>query len=146
VSQRPIRILLVEDSPSDAELAVQAFKQSKTANEITVITDGKEALLYLRKKGKYAVAVRPDLILLDLNLPKLDGHAVLKEIKQDESLMSIPVVILTTSEDEKDIAEAYRLQASAFITKPVDFVKFISVAKDIQQFYFVLATLPVTGR
>jgi CheY-like chemotaxis protein len=146
VNKKSIRILLIEDSPSDAELAVQAFKQSKLANEITVITDGKEALLYLRKKGKYAVAVRPDLILLDLNLPKLDGYAVLKEIKQDESLMAIPVVILTTSEDEKDVLAAYKLQASAFVTKPVDFVKFISVAKDIQQFYFVLATLPVTGR
>jgi two-component system, chemotaxis family, response regulator Rcp1 len=146
LNKKDIRILIIDDSPSDAELAVQAFRQSKMSNEITVVTDGKEALSYLLKKGKYADAVRPDLILLDLNLPKVDGYSVLKEIKQDESLKSIPVVILTTSEDEKDVQAAYRLQASAFITKPVDFVKFVSVAKDIQQFYFVLATLPVTGR
>ena len=146
MNKKDIRILIIDDSPSDAELAVQAFKQGKLSNEIMVVADGKEALSYLRKKGKYADVIRPDLILLDLNLPKLDGYAVLKEIKQDESLKSIPVVILTTSEDEKDVQAAYRLQASAFITKPVDFVKFVSVAKDIQQFYFVLATLPVTGR
>jgi two-component system, chemotaxis family, response regulator Rcp1 len=146
LNKKDIRILIIDDSPSDAELAVQAFRQSKMSNEITVVTDGKEALSYLLKMGKYADAVRPDLILLDLNLPKVDGYSVLKEIKQDESLKSIPVVILTTSEDEKDVQAAYRLQASAFITKPVDFVKFVSVAKDIQQFYFVLATLPVTGR
>jgi CheY-like chemotaxis protein len=146
LNKKDIRILIIDDSPSDAELAVQAFKQAKLSNEITVVSDGKEALSYLRKKGKYADIIRPDLILLDLNLPKLDGYAVLKEIKQDDSLKSIPVVILTTSEDERDVQAAYQLQASAFITKPVDFVKFVSVAKDIQQFYFVLATLPVTGR
>jgi two-component system, chemotaxis family, response regulator Rcp1 len=146
VNKKNLRILIIEDSPSDAELAVEAFKQSKLSNEIAVMDDGKEALLYLRRKGKYLNAHRPDLILLDLNMPKLHGLAVLKEIKQDESLKAIPVVILTTSDDEKDVEAAYQLQASAFITKPVDFVKFISVAKDIQQFYFVLATLPVTGR
>jgi len=146
LNKKDIRILIIDDSPSDAELAVQAFKQGKLSNEIMVVADGKEALSYLRKKGKYADVIRPDLILLDLNLPKLDGYAVLKEIKQDESLKSIPVVILTTSEDEKDVQAAYQLQASAFITKPVDFLKFVAVAKDIQQFYFVLATLPVTGR
>jgi len=146
LNKKDMRILIIDDSPSDAELAVQAFKQSRLSNEITVVTDGREALSYLRKKGKYADAIRPDLILLDLNLPKLDGYSVLKEIKQDEELKAIPVVILTTSEDEKDVQIAYELQASAFITKPVDFLKFVSVAKDIQQFYFVLATLPVTGR
>jgi two-component system, chemotaxis family, response regulator Rcp1 len=146
VNKKNLRILIIEDSPSDAELAVQAFKQSKLSNEITVMDDGNEALLYLRRKGKYINAHRPDLVLLDLNMPKLHGLAVLKEIKQDESLKAIPVVILTTSDDERDVKAAYELQASAFITKPVDFVKFISVAKDIQQFYFVLATLPVTGR
>jgi CheY-like chemotaxis protein len=146
LNKKDMRILIIDDSPSDAELAVQAFKQSRLSNEITVVSDGREALSYLRKKGKYADAIRPDLILLDLNLPKLDGYSVLKEIKQDEELKAIPVVILTTSEDEKDVQAAYELQASAFITKPVDFPKFVSVAKDIQQFYFVLATLPVTGR
>jgi len=145
VSKRPLRLLLIEDSPSDAELAVQAFRQSESPHEISVITDGKEALSYLHKKGKYATVARPDLILLDLNLPKLNGCSLLKEIKQDESLKAIPVVILTTSEDERDVLNAYKLQASAYITKPVDFVKFIAVAKEIQQFYSVLATLPVAG-
>jgi len=146
MSKRLLRLLLIEDSPSDAELAVQAFKQTNSAHEMAVITDGREALAYLHKRGKYATAVRPDLILLDLNLPRLNGCALLQEIKQDHSLKAIPVVILTTSEDERDVLAAYKLQASAFITKPVDFVKFIAVAKDIQQFYSVLATLPVTGR
>jgi len=142
---KEIEILMVEDSPSDSELAVEAFKQSRVINNLTIIDNGGDAILYLKRQGKFADAILPDLILLDLNLPVKSGHEVLAEIKQDPLLKRIPVVVLTTSESEKDVLESYNLQASAFITKPVDFDKFISVVKDIQKFYFVVAKIPPNG-
>ncbi len=142
---RSVRILMAEDSPSDAELARQAFKNGRLINELTIVKDGVEALAYLRKEGKYSEALRPDLILLDLNMPKKDGREVLEEIKADPQLRTIPVIILTTSEDEQDILRSYELQASSFITKPVEFEKFIEVAKGIKQFYFNIVTLPPNG-
>ncbi|MBX3075131.1 response regulator [Candidatus Obscuribacterales bacterium] len=143
--QRAIRILMAEDSPSDAELARQAFKNGKLLNELTIVKDGVEALAYLRKEGEYQDVQRPDVILLDLNMPKKDGREVLEEIKKDPNLRTIPVVILTTSEDEHDILRSYELQASSFITKPVEFEKFLDVAKGIRQFYFNIVTLPPNG-
>ncbi len=140
--QRSISILMAEDSPSDAELARQAFKNGKLMNDLTIVKDGVEAMAYLRKEGQYASAPRPDVILLDLNMPKKDGREVLEEIKADPNLRTIPVVILTTSEDENDIYKSYELQASAFITKPVEFDSFIEVARGIKQFYFNIVTLP----
>lgn len=140
--QRPVRILMAEDSPSDAELARVAFKNGRLVNELTIVKDGVEAIAYLRKEGQYADVQRPDVILLDLNMPKKDGLEVLAEIKKDPDLKSIPVVILTTSEDERDIMTAYRLYASSFITKPVEFEKFLEVAKSIKSFYVNVVTLP----
>jgi CheY-like chemotaxis protein len=142
---KEIEILMVEDSPSDSELAVEAFKQSRVMNNLTIIDNGGDAISYLKRQGKFADAILPDLILLDLNLPVKSGHEVLAEIKRDPLLKRIPVVVLTTSESEKDVLESYNLQASAFITKPVDFDKFISVIKDIQNFYFVVAKTPPNG-
>lgn len=140
--QRPVRILMAEDSPSDAELARVAFKNGRLVNELTIVKDGVEAIAYLRKEGQYADVQRPDVILLDLNMPKKDGLEVLAEIKKDPELKTIPVVILTTSEDERDIMTAYRLYASSFITKPVEFEKFLEVAKSIKSFYVNVVTLP----
>lgn len=140
--QRPVRILMAEDSPSDAELARLAFKNGSMVNELTIVKDGVEAIAYLRKEGAYADVQRPDVILLDLNMPKKDGLEVLAEIKKDPDLKTIPVVILTTSEDERDIMQAYRLYASSFITKPVEFDKFLEVAKGIKSFYLNVVTLP----
>jgi chemotaxis family two-component system response regulator Rcp1 len=139
---RSIRILMAEDSPSDAELARQAFKGGKILNELVIVKDGVEAMEYLRREGEYASVSRPDVILLDLNMPKKDGRQVLAEIKEDPNLRTIPVVILTTSEDENDILTSYELQASSFITKPVEFDNFLSVAKGIKEFYFNIVTLP----
>ena len=133
---------MAEDSPSDAELARQAFKCGKLLNDLLIVKDGEECLAYLRKEGKYSNAVRPDLILLDLNMPKKGGLEVLEELKKDPELMAIPVTILTTSESEQDILKSYQLQASSFITKPVEFEKFIEVAKQVKQFYFSVVTLP----
>jgi len=145
IKVKDIQILMVEDSPSDAELAVEAFKQSRVMNVLTIIDNGGDAMEYLHRRGKYAQANIPDLILLDLNLPVKSGHEVLAEIKQDSILKRIPVIILTTSENEKDVLDSYNLQASAYITKPVDFEKFIDVVKDIQNFYFVVAKIPPNG-
>ena len=117
----PIKVLLVEDNPGDVRLTMEAFKDGKVHNEMNVVGDGVEAMAFLRKEGKYADAPRPDLILLDLNLPKKDGREVLAEIKQDPNLKSIPVVVLTTSNAESDIVKTYDLQANCYITKPVDF-------------------------
>jgi two-component system, chemotaxis family, response regulator Rcp1 len=135
-------ILMAEDSPSDAELARQAFKNGKFLNELTIVKDGVETMAYLRKEGEFADARRPDVILLDLNMPRKDGREVLAEIKNDPDLKTIPVVVLTTSEDEQDILKSYELQASCYITKPVEFEKFIEVARSINHFYFNIVTLP----
>ena len=145
MKERSITILMAEDSPSDAELARQAFKNGKLLNELIIVKDGVEAMAYLRKEGQYADAIRPDVILLDLNMPRKDGRDVLAEIKKDANLKTIPVVILTTSEDENDVLISYELQASCFITKPVEFQKFIEVARNIKQFYFSIVTLPPNG-
>lgn len=142
MATRPIRILMAEDSPSDAELARQAFKDGRMLNDLVIVKDGVEALLYLRKQGEYANVERPDVILLDLNMPKKDGREVLEEVKADDALKTIPVVILTTSADEQDILRSYELQASSFITKPVEFDKFLEVARGIRNFYFNIVTLP----
>lgn len=118
-----VEILLVEDSPGDVRLAQESLKESKIGNKLNVATDGVEAMDFLRRRGKYADAVRPDLIILDLNLPKKDGREVLKEIKEDESLKRIPVVILTISKEEEDVMKTYNLHANCFITKPLDLYK-----------------------
>ena len=139
---KPINILMAEDSPSDADLAKEAFKNGKLLNELLIVPDGVEAMAYMRKEGKYANMPRPDLIVLDLNMPKKDGRQVLAELKQDPVFKFIPVVILTTSEDEADVLKSYELQASCFVTKPMDFDKFLAVAKQIKEFFFSVVTLP----
>lgn len=142
MATRPIRILMAEDSPSDAELAKQAFKDGKILNELVIVKDGVEAVNYLKRVGQYAGVSRPDILLLDLNMPKKDGREVLAEIKGDPDLKSIPVIVLTTSEAEEDVLKSYELQASSYITKPVEFEKFLEVAKNVKEFYFNIVTLP----
>lgn len=139
---RPIEVLLVEDNPGDVRLTREALHEGKVRNHLTVVPDGVEAVAYLRKEGKYANAVRPDLILLDLNLPKKDGREVLEDIKADRSLRHIPVVILTSSQAEQDILRAYDLHANCYVTKPVDFVQFIKVVRSIEDFWFTIVKLP----
>ncbi len=139
---KPIEILLAEDNPGDARLTVEGFKDAKVKNKITVVEDGIEALAYLRHEGPYANAVLPDLILLDLNMPKKDGREVLAEIKADENLWRIPVLVFTVSSAEKDILAAYNLQASAFITKPIDLDEFITVVKSLEEFWLTIVKLP----
>jgi len=137
-----IKILLVEDNPGDVRLTLEAFKEGKVNNEISVVTDGVEALAYLRKEGQYDDVQQPDVILLDLNLPKKDGYEVLAEIKQDPDLKRIPVVILTTSEAERDILQTYYMHANCYITKPVDLDQFITVVKSIETFWLNVVKLP----
>jgi two-component system, chemotaxis family, response regulator Rcp1 len=141
-SSTPVDILLVEDSPEDVELTKEALKEGKFANVLNVVKDGVEAIDYLKKKGKYTSAKRPDLILLDLNLPKKNGHEVLAEIKQDEDLKVIPVAILTTSESEQDVIKTYKMHANCYITKPVDLNQFIKVVKAVEDFWFSIVKLP----
>jgi chemotaxis family two-component system response regulator Rcp1 len=138
----PIEILLVEDNPGDVRLTVEALKEGKVRNRLSVVEDGVEALAFLRQEGKYADAPRPDVILLDLNLPRKDGRAVLAEIKADESLRRIPVVVLTTSSSEQDILRSYDLHANCYITKPVDLEQFIEVVKGIEEFWLTIVKLP----
>ena len=138
----PIEILLVEDNPGDVRLTIEALKEGKVANEINVAVDGIEALAFLRREGKYENAPKPDLILLDLNLPKKNGREVLAEIKMNSHLKCIPVVILTSSQAEKDIVTTYNLHANCYITKPVDFEQFIQVVKSIENFWFKVVKLP----
>jgi CheY-like chemotaxis protein len=139
---RPVEILLVEDNPGDVGLTRETLKDSKLLNHMTVLGDGIEAMAFLRLEGKYAGATRPDLILLDLNLPKKDGREVLAEIKTDEQLRRIPVVVLTTSSAEQDILETYDLHANCFITKPVNLDQFTAVVKAIEEFWFTIVRLP----
>jgi two-component system, chemotaxis family, response regulator Rcp1 len=139
---RPIEILLVEDNPGDVRLTIEALKEAKVRNHLSVAKDGVEALAFLRRKGSYTDAVRPDLILLDLNLPRKDGREVLAEIKADASLRAIPVVILTTSRAEQDVLRSYELHANCYITKPVDLDQFITVVKSIESFWLTIVTLP----
>jgi two-component system, chemotaxis family, response regulator Rcp1 len=143
MSSGKIEILLVEDNPGDARLTLEAFNEGRVLNNFNVVKDGVEALEYLRREGKYANAVQPDLILLDLNLPRKDGREVLEEIKGDERLMKIPVIVLTTSAAEEDIARAYTRHANCYITKPVDLDQFLRVVHSIESFWLTLVRLPV---
>jgi two-component system, chemotaxis family, response regulator Rcp1 len=135
-------ILLVEDNPGDVRLTREALKEGKISNDLNVVGDGVEALAYLRREGRYAAAERPDLILLDLNLPKKDGREVLQEIKVDGDLKKIPVVVLTTSAAERDVLKAYDLHANCYITKPVDLEQFIRVVQLIEDFWLTIVKLP----
>ncbi|MCI0601890.1 response regulator [bacterium] len=137
-----VEILLVEDNPGDVELTTMALQDAKIINHVTVVEDGLEAMALLHRRGKYATASRPDAILLDLNLPKMDGRAVLAEIKRDEDLRTIPVVVLTTSDDDADILKAYDLHANCYVTKPVDVKQFLKVVKSIEDFWFTIVKLP----
>ena len=139
---KPIDILLVEDNPGDVRLTREALKEGKVLNNLYVAQDGVEAMAFLRREGKYAGAIRPDIILLDLNLPKKDGHEVLADVKSDPDLRRIPVVILTTSKAEEDVLQSYNLHANCFITKPVDLDQFINVVQAVEDFWFTIVKLP----
>ncbi|MBX7265121.1 response regulator [Micromonospora sp. Llam7] len=141
----PIEVLLVEDDPGDVLMTQEAFEEHKLRNRLNVVSDGAEALAYLRREGRYADAVLPDLILLDLNLPRRDGREVLEEIKRDEALRRIPVVVLTTSQADEDILRSYQLHANAYVAKPVDFEQFISVVRQIDEFFVSVVKLPPRG-
>ncbi|RQV97401.1 response regulator [bacterium] len=142
MSERLVEILLVEDNPGDIRLTQEAFKQSKVSNRLHIATDGLEALAFLKREGLYEDAPIPDLILLDLNLPKKEGREVLEEIKQDKTLRHIPVVVLTISDADDDIRETYNLHANCFITKPVDFNQFVKVVQFIEKFWLTVVDLP----
>jgi two-component system, chemotaxis family, response regulator Rcp1 len=138
----PVEILLVEDNPADVRLTREALKEGKVYNNLHWAKDGVEALEFLRRQGKHAGAPRPDIVLLDLNLPKKDGRQVLQEIKNDDNLKRIPVVILTTSKAEEDVLKSYNLHANCYVAKPVDLEKFIIVVKSIDMFWLTVVTLP----
>jgi chemotaxis family two-component system response regulator Rcp1 len=138
----PVEILMVEDNPGDVRLAQEALKDSKVPNTLQVVEDGVAALDFLYRRSGYGEAPRPDLILLDLNLPKKNGREVLEEIKQDAQLKTIPVVILTTSQAEADVLHAYSLHANCYITKPVDFIQFTRIVRTIEEFWLSIVTLP----
>jgi len=142
---RPIEILLAEDSATDVMLAEEALEEAKMRNNLHVVKDGVETMAFLRKEGKYADAPRPDLILLDLNMPRKDGREVLAEVKADESLRMIPVVVLTTSDAQEDVHKVYELHANCCIKKPVDFEQFANVVRAIDKFWFTVVTLPTGG-
>ena len=139
---KSLDILMVEDNPADVRLTQEAFRDGKICNRLAIVKDGVEAMEYLRRHGKHASATRPDLILLDLNLPRKDGREVLAEIKSDPALMRIPVVVLTTSKAEMDIVRSYNLHANCYIVKPVDLDQFIDIIKSIDQFWLTAVTLP----
>ena len=143
---RPIEILLIEDNPGDADLAREALETSKLYNSLHVVGDGEEAMAFLQNQGEYADAPHPDLILLDLNLPKKDGREVLEEVKADGALRRVPVVVLTTSSDEQDILKSYNLHANCYITKPIDLEQFTRVVQSIQDFWFSIVVLPPNGK
>ena len=137
-----IDVLLVEDDPGDVLMTREAFEDNKVANRLAVVSDGVSAMEYLRKEGPYAHATTPDLVLLDLNLPRMDGREVLQALKEDEQLRRIPVVVLTTSEAEEDVLRSYSLHANAYVTKPVDFDRFIDVVRQIDEFFVSVVRLP----
>jgi chemotaxis family two-component system response regulator Rcp1 len=137
-----VNILLIEDNPGDVRLTIEALKDTKLHNHLSVVNDGVEAMAFLRQQAPFLNAPRPDLILLDLNLPRKDGREVLEEIKTDDALKRIPVVILTTSSDEKDILGTYNLHANCYIAKPVDLNQFLTIVKSIQNFWFSIVKLP----
>lgn len=138
----PIEILLVEDNPVDVMLTQETMKHVKLANNLHVTVDGEDAMAFLKREGKYANAVRPDIILLDLNLPKKDGREVLQEVKSHPTLKSIPVVVLTTSDSDEDILKSYQLYANCYITKPVNINQFTKIVKTIEDFWFTIVKLP----
>ncbi len=138
----PIEILLVEDSPTDAMMAREALAYNKVLNKLHIVKDGVEAMAFLRRQGKYAQALRPGLVLLDLNLPKKSGIEVLAEVKTDETLKAIPIVILTTSQAEEDIVRSYGHHANCYITKPVEFPKLVEALRSLNEFWFSVVTLP----
>ena len=144
-SGKPIDILLVEDSPGDVRLAQEALRDSKILNTLHVVADGVEAMAFLHRQGKYEGVPRPDLILLDLNLPRKDGREVLAEVKADENLKRIPVVILTVSKAEEDVLKTYNLHANCYIIKPLDLDQFIKVVKAIEDFWLTIVKLPPNG-
>ena len=139
---RQIDVLLVEDDPGDVLMTREAFEDYKVQNQLHVVNDGTEAMAFLRREGDYADVPRPDLVLLDLNLPRMDGREVLQAIKSDPDLASIPVVVLTTSEAEEDVLRSYSLHANAYVTKPVDFDRFIQVVRQIDDFFVTVVRLP----
>jgi two-component system, chemotaxis family, response regulator Rcp1 len=142
INGEPIEILLVEDSPDDIILTTEALRDGKVRNRVSVVEDGEEAMAFLRRQGRNASAPRPDLILLDLNLPRKDGREVLKEIKADPDLKRIPVVIMTISSDPRDVHQMYDLHANCYVTKPVDLDQFIGVVKSIENFWLTVVKLP----
>jgi len=139
---KPIQVLMVEDNPDDVDLIREAFKEAKVHCNLHVVEDGLEAMVFLRQRGKFSQAGRPDIVLLDLNLPRKDGCEVLEEIKTDENLRDIPVVVLTSSSIQEDIWKAYHLHVNCYITKPVDFEQFVKVVKAIDDFWFTVVKLP----
>jgi CheY-like chemotaxis protein len=146
MNTRPIDILLVEDSPGDVRLTQEALKRGRVSNTLHVVNDGEAAIDFLNRRGVHAQAPRPGLILLDLNLPIMDGREVLAEIKADPALKRIPVVVLTTSKADEDICRSYDLHANAYITKPVDYQQFIAVVHQIEAFWLTIAELPSNGK
>jgi len=142
---RPVEILLVEDNPGDERLTREALKEGKVYSNLHWVKDGVEAMEFLRREGKFQNSPRPDIILLDLNLPKKDGREVLHDIKNDDALKRIPVVVLTTSKAEEDVLRTYNLHANCYVTKPVDLEKFIVVVKSIDVFWLTVVTLPPNG-
>jgi CheY-like chemotaxis protein len=139
---QPIEVLLVEDDPGDVLLIREAFDFNKVHNNLNVVSDGEQALDYLRGVGDYAGRTRPDLVLLDLNLPRKDGREVLADVKTDPDLRTIPIVVLTTSEAEEDVLKSYQLHANAYVTKPVDFERFVSIVRQIDDFFVSVVRLP----
>lgn len=142
IAGRPIEILLVEDNPGDVRLTIEGLNEGKVRNNLHVARDGVEALAFLRRQGAFNNVPRPDLILLDLNLPRMDGREVLAEVKADPALKTIPVVVLTTSRAEQDVLQSYELQANCYITKPVDLEQFITVVRSIEDFWLSIVRLP----
>jgi CheY-like chemotaxis protein len=138
----PIEVLLVEDDPGDVLLIREAFEFNKVHNNLHVVHDGEQALRFLRHEGEHAGSLRPDLVLLDLNLPRKDGREVLAEVKGDPELRTIPIVVLTTSEAEEDVLKSYQLHANAYVTKPVDFERFVSIVRQIDDFFVSVVRLP----
>ena len=139
---KAVEILLVEDNPGDVRLTIEAMAEAKVHNNLYTVSDGIEAMAFLRREGQYADVVRPDVILLDLNLPRMDGYQVLAEIKNDEDLKRIPVVVLTTSASDEDILRTYNLHANCYITKPVDLSQFIDVVRSVESFWLSIVKLP----
>jgi CheY-like chemotaxis protein len=141
-SSHPIEVLLVEDDPGDVLMTQEAFKDYKIANRLSVVTNGEDALAYLRKQGRFSDVPTPDLVLLDLNLPRRDGREVLREVKSDPALRRTPIVVLTTSDAQEDVLASYDLHANAYVRKPVDFTQFVSAVRAIDEFFITVVRLP----